>query len=797
MNEKTNVVIQELKGVHTRNYVGARIKKKHAYELVQGRGNFADDVEQQSKTYYVHFVRSPYARAKILKINYEKALGVEGVVRVFTGPDFKDINLGYWMHLPKMMEPARHPLAVSEATYNGEPVAAVLAVDPYIAEDAAELVDVDYEVLEPVLDPIKALEDSSNKVMKDMKDNVLFEDHYRSVEELEKIIDECPVKIEEKIVNGRSTTVTLEPRVQVATYNGDVMEVWSSTQYPHVLRTFIAESLGIPENHVRVYAQDVGGGFGPKTSVFNDDMTVYAISYMMKITVKWVETRTEDVMLTGHERDQIHFVKAGFEKNGKLVAVYDRIIADVGAGTTFWAEVQPAMVASVTVPGPYLFRNYGFDMYCVTTNKTPWSPNIGFGRPVAALVMERLMDMAALKLKMDPVSIREMNLVHKEQFPYRNPAGVVYDSGDYRLGLKKLTKMMGYDKIHELREKMRQEGKLLGVGISVYSEYTAPPSSRLQGVLGWHVGGYEKATIRMNPTGKVNIYLGVKDSGQGHETIFAQIAADELGISIDDIYVNEGDTDRDPYGFGSWASRSTVTAGNAVLLASRKMRDRLLKIAAHFLKADEEDLEISNGEVKVTSDPERRMGMTQLASMVYRQSMKLPSGIEPDLEFSAIYDPPQDNTMVSYAWHGVLLEIDPETGQIKLLKYYVVDDAGVIINPLSAEGQVHGSTIAHGLQQALAEIKYDDNGILLTTSFWDYIPISSLDLPETFEIENIESPSPTPGGYKGMGEGGAIGCPPAIANAISNAVAEFGSQVRKIPISMEEIFNLIKNKGRI
>ncbi|MCL6091280.1 MAG: xanthine dehydrogenase family protein molybdopterin-binding subunit [Candidatus Thermoplasmatota archaeon] len=781
-----------------KKYIGSSVKRKHSYELLQGKGSYTDDVELQTKLYHVSFVRSPYAHAKILKIDSSAALRMDGVLAVFTAHDFDGINLGYWMHLPGLKEPVRRPLAVDKVMYNGEPVVAIVAEDQYIAEDAAELVEVEYEVLKPLLNPFEALEQKERKVFDDMEDNILFRDSYKSNPDLDRIIDECPVIIEETFTNGRTSVITLETRVQMASFNGDTMGVWSSTQFPHVLRTYISETLHYPENKIRVYALDVGGGFGPKSSVYSDEVAVYAIAFKMKIAVKWVETRTEHLLVTGHERDQIHSVRAGFEKNGKIVALYDKIVADVGAGTTFWAEVQPAMVASVSVPGPYKFSHYGFDVFGVTTNKAPWSPNIGFGRPIAALVMERIMEMAAKRIGMDPAEIRRMNLVRKQDFPYKSPARVVYDSGDYVAGLDRILELMKYNELVKLRNNSRKDGKYYGIGLSVYSEYTAPSSWRLQKILGWDVGGYEKATIRLTPSGKINIYLGVKDSGQGHETVFAQVAADNLGMNIDDIYVNEGDTDRDPYGFGSWASRSTVTAGNAVLLAASKLKKRIIKIGAYLIGSDEEHVDIKNGVVYDQFDPEKKIGVEEIAMVAYRKSSSLPKGEEPELEASAVYEPPTDTTIVSYAWHGVFLEADIETGQMKLLKYFVVDDAGVIINPASAEGQIHGSTIAHGMQQTFEELKYNEDGVLLTTSFWDYVPISAKDVPDTFTIDTLESPSDTPGGYKGMGEGGAIGFPPVLANAISDALSPFGVEVKKIPLLWEDVWKLyIEGRSKV
>lgn len=778
-----------------KRYIGAPLKRKRAYYLVQGRGQYADDVEPPEGTLYVSFVRSPIARGKILRIDASKALKLEGVVKVFTGEDFRNITMGYWMHMPTMKEPVRRLLALGRVTYHGEPVAAVVAKDQYVAEDAAELVEVEYEPEEPILDPLEALKNPEKRVFPELEDNIQYADSYYSTPDLHEIIDRCDVVVEETLRYARSAPVTLEPRVQLASYDGEYMRVWSSTQYPHVLRTYISETLDIPENRIRVFALDVGGGFGPKSAVFSDDMTVFAIAKELKATVKWVPTRTEDLLTTGHERDQIHRVRAGFTRQGKLVALYDEIIADVGAGTTFWGEVQPVMVASVSVPGPYKFQHYGFEVKAVMTNKAPWSPNIGFGRPVAAFVMERIMDIAAKRLGMDPAEIRRINLVRKDEFPYKSPAGVIYDSGNYEGGLEKLLETMRYGELVKLRDELRKKGKYLGIGLGVYSEYTAPSSQRLQLILGWEVGGYEKAVVKVTPNGKVVVSLGTKDMGQGHETIFAQIAADVLGVNVDDVYVFEGDTERDPYGFGSWASRSTVTAGNAIILAAQKVRKKVLRIAAHLLKEDESNLEISEGVIhsRVSS---KKITLREVATVAYRKPILLPPGEEPEIEEQAVYEPPSQTTVVSYAWHGAVVEVDPEIGQVKLLKYFVVDDAGVIVNPLSAEAQVQGTTLAQGIQQTLQEMKYDANGILLTSNFWNHVIITAKEVPDEFEVVHIESPSPTPGGFKGLGEGGAIGAPAALSNAISDALSPFGIEVTKIPISWEEIWELVKQKGK-
>jgi carbon-monoxide dehydrogenase large subunit len=769
------------------------LKRREDQELLTGKARFTGDIEAPKKVYHVFFVRSSVAHAKLKKVDVEGARRAKGIVAVFTGEDLRHVKMGYWMHYPGMLEPVRGTLAVDKVRYFGEPVAAVVAEDPYAAEDAAQLIEVEYDELPALTDPIAAME--SQPIFDDLDSNILLHDSYSSSKELGDVIQNAPFKLEVTLYNGRTSPQTLEPRTHMAYYDGEWLTIWASTQFPHVVRTYVAECLGFPENRIRVIAEHVGGGFGPKSSVFADEMALYAIALKMGVPVRWVETRTEHMMLTGHERDQIHHVRAGFTRDGVLLGLYDRIVADVGAGGTFWVEVQPAMVASVSVPGPYKFKHYGFDLYAVATNKAPWSPNIGFGRPVAAFVMERVMDLAARGLGLDPVEIRRRNLVDKSDFPYRNPAGVVYDSGDYRLSLDVLLDLLDYD---ELRRKQgTQSGhRRLGVGVSIYSEYTAPSSTRLQANLGWEVGGYERAVVRIDPTGKATVYLGVLSTGQSHATVYAQIAAQELGLRFEDVAVVEGDTNTTPYGFGSWASRSMVTAGNATMLASKKLNAKLKRIAAHLLGVNVEHVAVKDGVAFDLHDPSHSISVSDIAKIAYRIPTKLPRGEEPGLEESAVYEPPSDAAIVSYAWHGAVVSVDTETGRVVVEKYVVVDDAGVVVNPKTAEGQVHGPVVSQSFLQSFNELKYDARGVLLTTTFWDYPPPTAEDVPGEFRVEHVVSPSPTPGGFKGMGEGGAIGGPAALINAVDDALKGLGVSVKKVPLDWREVWELLSRNKR-
>jgi aerobic carbon-monoxide dehydrogenase large subunit len=771
-------------------YIGESIKKQESLSFLRGKGKYIDDVRLPTKVLHVGFLRSPYAHARIKRIDSRRALEIEGVRHVFTGEDFARFTLGYWMHFPGMAEPVRHPLAVGKVKFEGEPLAAVVAASPRIVEDALESIDVEYEPLQAVVDPLGAA-DAKAIIHEDLPDNVLFRRKYRSNDRVLETIDSSDLIIETQFRNGRTSPLSLETRGGVAWFDGERFTIWASTQIPHHLRTFVAETFGFPENKIHVIAPDVGGGFGPKSSVFQDEVALYAIALELKVPVKWIASRTEDIQMCGHERDQVHFAKAGFTKQGKLVGIHDRIVADLGIGGTFLIEVRPVMVTSTTLPGPYEFRNYSYEIEGVVTNKAPWAPNIGFGRPVGVFVMELLMDQAASKLGLDPTEIRRRNLVKDDAFPYRNPAGMVYDSGRYGLGFDTLLKGMKYDQLREWQNRLLKSGRHVGIGLSAYVEF-AGPSSAINQNLGWEIGGLEKAVVKIDATGKITVGLGVADQGQGHRTIFAQIAAQELGADIADVKVIEGDTDSTPYGRGTWASRSTILAGNAIVVASRKLNSKLRRIAAYILGVRIEDIDIDMS-TAYDKRSEKKITFAEIGKIAYRFTTKLPPGEQPDLEEVGIFDSPSETNVVSYGCHGACVEIDPETGRVQVKSYFVVDDAGVIVNPVSAEGQIHGAVVGQGFLQTFSELQYDKEGVLKTSTLMDYGLPTAQDLPYTFSIEKVETPSLTPGGFKGLGEGGAVGSPAALINAINDAIRPLGKQISKVPISPNEIWEQLED----
>ncbi|HEV2137995.1 MAG TPA: xanthine dehydrogenase family protein molybdopterin-binding subunit [Nitrososphaerales archaeon] len=768
--------------------VGKEVKPRKDLPLVQGLGTYVGDIKLP-KMVYAFFVRSVYAHARIKNVDTAKALAVPGVVYVLTGKE-ETRQLVSWMSLPGQRQPERLSLARDKVRYVGEPVAVVAATSLSIAEDAAELVEVEYEFLDPVVDAEKALEAGSPLLYEDWKDNVIFHDVLRS-NGTEKAFEEADFVFRERLVSNRYSPTPMENRGVLASYDDDAefLTIWASTQFPHVMRTFLSQVLEFPENKIRVIAPNVGGGFGIKSAIFPDEVSVVILSMKLGRPVKWVEERHEHLLVAGHERQQVHYVECAVKKDGTLLGVKDRIIADFGASGMFWTEVQPAMLSAAAVPGPYRLRNYDFDLWCVSTNKAPCGPHRGFGRPVAAYVIERMMDIIARKLKLSPVEIRLKNLIDPSEMPWTTPVGVFYDSGNYRQVLERTLSLADYDGLRRDQSTQRKRGKLIGLGLATYVEYTAPGSSRLQGPLGWAVGGWESCHLMVDPTGKVTAQLGTASQGQAHETIFAQVISDALGAKFEDVYVGEGDTQSAPYGWGAWASRSTVASGGACIKASRKMKDKILHISAHLLDEASDDLEMTDSVIS-SKKSGKTLTLQRVADVALRFSGQLPEGMEPGLDVVSYYEP-ESPTTCSYATHLAMVEVDPETGSLKLLKYFIVDDAGVLVNPLTVEGQVHGA-LAHGIGGALLEdLVYSDDGQLLSSTFVDYLLPTAEIMPEVIQ-DFVETPSLNLGGFKGMGEGAAIPTAAALTNAIDDALSDSKVKFLELPITPEKVYRLIK-----
>ncbi len=786
----TAVLEEPEEALDQKRLVGRRVKPRKDLPLLQGLASYTDDISLPNMV-YAAFVRSPYAHAKIRNVDSSRAVKLPGVVYVLTAKE-EARPLVYWMNKPGMRKPERFSLAKEKVRYVGEPVAVVAAVSRAIAEDAIELIEVEYDPLRPVVDAENALKDDSELLYEGWGDNVIFHDTLRS-EGTEKAFSEADFVFKERLVSNRYSPTPIENRAVLASYDREkeFLTIWASTQFPHVMRTFLSQVLGFSENRIRVIAPSVGGGFGIKSAVFPDEVSVVILSMKLGRPVKWAEERREHLLVSGHERQQVHYVECAVKKDGTLLAVRDNIIADFGASGMFWTEVQPAMLTAASVPGPYRLRNYDFDLLCVATNKGPCGPHRGFGRPVAAFVMERMMDIVARKLRLSPVEIRLKNMLEPDELPWTTPVGVLYDTGDYKKALRRLLALSDYQELLKEQSRQREEGRLIGLGIAAYVEYTAPASSRLQGPLGWAVSGWESCHLAIDPSGKVTGLLGTASQGQAHETVFAQVISDALGAKFEDIYVGEGDTQVSPYGWGAWASRSTVVSGGACIKASRKVKDKVLHIAAHLLNEAPEDLEMTNS-VITSRVGKKSITLQEVADVAYRFSSKLPAGMEPGLDVVAFYEPDSPTTC-SYATHLATVEVDRETGSVKLLKYFLVDDSGVLVNPLTVEGQIHGA-LAHGIGGALFEdLVYSDEGQLLSSTFIDYLLPTATVMPEVIH-DFMETPSLTLGGFKGMGEGAAIPTAGALTNAIDDALSAYGAKFVELPITPEKVYNLLKEK---
>ena len=752
---------------------------------MRGKGVFVDDVAVDGLL-HVAFLRSLYAHARIRSIRTDAARALAGVVAVLTGEEVTG-TIPSWMQYPGMRVPTRPILARDRTLYVGDPVAAVVATDPYRARDAVDLIEVDWEPLPPVMDAEAGLAPDAPRIYPDWPDNVIARRTFTAGDPAGQFARPDAVRVRTRVVSHRYSPTPMEPRGVLARYDPATgeLEIRASTQFPHVFQTLVSQVLGLPEHKIRVIVQNVGGGFGIKSAIFPDELTTCLLAVRLGRPVKWIETRTEHLQVAGHARQQVHEIEGAFLADGTLLAVRNRVVADMGVYGTFWTEVQPAFLAQIHLPGPYRFAHYAYELDCVVTNKGPYGPHRGFGRPVGTLVFERLLDVAAHRLGLDPALLRERNLVPAESMPYTNPHGVQYDSGNYPEAFRTLLRTAGYDEMRRRQRELRAIGRHVGIGLSFYVEYTTPNSAQLGTNLGWAVGGYESANLRMDPSGKVTVQTGLLSTGQSHETIFAQITSDELGIPMEDIVVHQGDTRSAPYGFGAWASRGTVAGGGACIEAARRLKEKLVAIAAFRLGVSPSELGVEDGTVRHRAS-RRAMTMAEIATIAIRQPTLLPPGMEPGLEVTVRFEP-VSRTTCSYAAHLAEVEVDVETGRVTLGRYVVVDDAGRLVNPRTAHGQVHGA-VAHGIGGTFfEELAYTPEGQLLSATFQDYLLPTSEDVPP-MTIVSMETPSANPGGFKGMGEGGSIGAPAALTNAVADALADRGDEVGSGPLKPETVW---------
>ena len=784
---------------HTNTVIGTRMLRREDPALLTGEGKYTNDLNIPGAL-HLAVLRSPYAHAKIISIDTSAAKALPGVIAVYTGAELASEWAGpmpcAWPVTPDMKNPAHYPLAVSKVCYVGDGVVAILATNETASRDALDLVDVQYEPLKAVVD-----------VEESLKDNIIIHDELGTnksytwpllVEETPGCVEEAFKKakytVSERYVQQRLLPMAMEPRAVAAVpqpFGGDIT-LYSSTQVPHILKVMTALTLGIPEHQVRVIAPSVGGGFGSKLNVYAEELLCVALSRKHKLPVRWVEERTENSQATIHGRGQVQYVELAADEQGKLMAVRVRIIGDMGA---YLQLVTPG----VPILGAFLYAGVydipkAYDFICtgVFTTLTPTDAYRGAGRPEATYAIECAMDALAREMKIDPFELRKRNFIQKEQFPYTAFSGLTYDSGDHLLAADKAAGIADYAGIRAKQAKQNVPGakKLLGIGMSSYFEMCGLAPSRVLASLNYGAGGWEAATVRVLPTAKVQVVTGTSPHGQGHETSWAMIASEKLGIPPEDIDVLHSDTAIAPLGLDTYGSRSLPVGGVAVAGACDKVIDKAKLIAAHQLECSADDLEFAGGIFSVKGSPDRAVPIAALAFAAFT-AHNLPDGLEPNLEAQYTYDPP--NFSWPFGTHMAIVEIDVETGKIEVLKYVAVDDCGVQINPLIVEGQVHGGVI-QGLAQALfEEAVYDEDGNLKTTTLAEYLVPAACDVPSITTAHTV-TPSPTNQlGVKGIGEAGTIGAAPTIINAIIDALSSLGVKHMPMPASPQTVWRAIQS----
>jgi aerobic carbon-monoxide dehydrogenase large subunit len=771
-------------------FVGRSVRRTEDPRLLTGRGRYTDDVDLPG-TLELAFVRSPLPHARIVRIDAARALAVPGVERVLTIGDLDERGLG---ELPiTSIQPGQrcvsYPLLARERVrFVGDPVAVVVAEDRYLAEDAAELVEVEYEPLEVVTDPVAALEPDAPRLYDDWADNVIVT-LLNEKGDAARAIGAADVVVRERLRSHRYTSVPLETRAAVAYVEpGGVLTVRLSSQAPHRARTNLAELLGWPEHRLRVLTPDVGGGFGLKDHAYAEEALAAVLAIQTGRPVKWVEDRREHFLGSVHAREQLHDVELAANSDGTIVALRDRIVADYG-GRLERVGVGPLATTLVSMPGPYRFQDYRVEGVAVATNKVPSGGYRGFGITQAAFVMERAMDRLARALELDPAELRRRNFVRPDEFPYSSASGLEYDSGDYETALDRALELVGYERWRARQAELREQGRYVGIGLCSYVELTGFAPSTLLGLIGMNVGGYENVTVTMDPHGRVTVATGMMSTGQGHQTTLGQLCADALGVPLEDIVVVQGDTARTPYAAtGSIGSRGATVGGPAVLLAGGRLKAKLGQIGAHMLEAHPDDVEVSEGRVFVRGSSDRAIPVAKVAEAAHL-AHDLPEGVTPGLAEQEAYDPL--NLAFAFATHATVVEVDIETGRLTFHEYAVVHDCGTVINPMIVEGQMVGG-VAQGIGGTLLEeLVYTDEGQLATTSFMDYMIPTAVEIPDV-ALDHTETPSPhVPGGMKGAGEGGAIAPPAAVANAVEDALHPLGVSITETPLTPAKLWQLL------
>ncbi len=772
---------------------GSGIKRREDPRLIRGTGAFVDDLKLHGLT-YAAILRSPYAHARINKIDTAEAQRAPGVVAVFTGADLGDkvnpVPCAWNVPDCDLKIPAHPMLASTTVRYVGDGVAMVVAESRAAARDAVDLIEVDYDPLDAVVNPERATQDGAPQLHDDVPGNVAFTWKVAGGDAAAAFA-EAEVTVEQRILQPRLQPTAVEPRAAVASYNqaSEQLTLWVTSQNPHIHRFLCSVMLNTPEHKIRVISPDVGGGFGSKIPGYADEALVCFAAKTLGRPVKWTEDRSENFIATIHGRDHVEYVEMCGTAEGKITGLRTKVYAGLGAYASTAGPGVPTILHGLMYSGAYTIPNIDGTVYGVYTTTTPVDAYRGAGRPEATFLVERLVDLYAAKIGKDPVELRRKNLIPKDAFPYTVATGITYDSGNYEGALDKALDMIDYDAFRKEQTAARGAGRYLGIGVTTYTEICGLGPSQVAGAVGFGGGLYDSAIVRVYPTGVVRVYIGAKPHGQGEETTFAQVVAQEFGVPIENVEVVSGDTEATPQGWGTYGSRTTAVCGGAVKVAAQRVKEKTKKIAAHLLEANEADLEWQDDRFVVRGSPDQSKTFGDLALMA-NVAWDLPEDMEPGLEATAFFDP--SNFVYPFGTHICTVEVDVETGEVEILRYVAVDDCGPQINPMIVEGQVHGGVV-QGIGEAMQEVTvYDEDGQLLTGTLMDYAIPKASQLPH-LEVDHTVTPTDVnPLGVKGVGETGTIASVPTLVNAVCDALSPLGISHIDKPLTPARVWAAIR-----
>ena len=776
--------------------IGAAVKRKEDGRFLMGKGRFTDDINRPNQT-FAYFLRSSVAHAKINSVDTSAAAAAEGVVAVYTNADMEGVGglpcgwLLTFQNGDPMVEPPHPILAENKVRHVGDPIAVVIAETKKQAKAAAALVKVDLEDLPAVVDMTKAVEGGS-LVHDEASNNISFDWAIGDKDEVDKVFDGADHVTSIEIVNNRLIANAIEPRVAIGDYDAATQKytLYTTTQAPHLIRLLMgAFVLQIPEHNLRIVAPDVGGGFGSKAFHYAEEAMVTWAAAQLGRPVKWTAERSESFVSDAHGRDHVTTAELALDSSGKFLGLREKTYANMGGYLSTLAPLIPTYLHSTLMAGVYTTPMIYSNIIAVFTNTVPVDAYRGAGRPEATYILERLVDRAAREMGIDQVEIRRKNFIQPDQFPYQTPVALEYDSGDYEATLASALKGADVDGFEARKAEAAKNGKLRGLGYSTYIEACGAAPSAIAGALGARAGLYESANVRVHPTGSVTVFTGSHSHGQGHETAFAQLVSEQIGVDLENVEISHGDTDQIPFGMGTYGSRSLAVGGSAIVKALDKIIDKSKKIAAHMMEAAEGDIEFENGTFKV-SGTDKSMEFGEVALSAYVPHNYPLDVLEPGLEESAFYDPA--NFTYPAGCHICEVEIDPNTGLVEVVNFSASDDPGIVINPIIVDGQIHGG-LAQGIGQALLEgCVYDDNGQLITGSYMDYTMPRADDLPSYVVSTEASKCTHNPLGVKGVGEVGSIGSTPAVINAIVDALSELGVKDVPMPATPQAVWRAIQ-----